>query len=106
MSEEKDYFEVIRKARRDVWNIVFYLLRKDIEVEMILHTLTISREEVEEIQTLLKGEERADLIRIAISFARDATQHGLTIEVIEEKTGVNRAYFIEYFDKGGEQNNG
>ena len=102
MDEKEDYFEVIRKARGEVWGIVIGLLRNNIEIDMILHVLMVKQEEIDEVRSVLLDIEKNEPLKIAISLAKDATQLGLTVALIEEKTGVHRSLFVDYLDKGEE----
>jgi hypothetical protein len=100
MDQGQDYFEVIRRARRDVWEIVIDLLQKNIEIDMILHVLMVKQEDIEEVRSVLLDIEETVSLKVAISLAKDATSLGLSVLTIEEKTGIHSSMFVEYLDIG------
>ena len=86
---------IVRKAKEEVFNIVMNLLSKQIDIEEIFDVLRYDKYFLTDIKNSLFDEAK----NIAISLARDAHELGLTVEKIEEATGIEKSLFIGYFDK-------
>lgn len=95
MSNNQDFKEIVKEARQEFWNIIIYLLNRDIDINTILSVLSVSRWEIEELQSAKGGEAR----RIAINLAKDAYELNLTAKDIEKTTGVNKFEFINYMEE-------
>jgi len=78
-----------------VFNIVMHLLSKQIDIEAIFDVLRYDRYFLTDIKNSMFDEAKS----IAISLARDAHELGLTVEKIEEATGIKKSLFVGYFDK-------
>ncbi|WP_419893162.1 hypothetical protein [Oceanobacillus kimchii] len=76
MSSKNCNDNIIKKARKEVWNIVTGLLDHDVDVSTIQTALAINCSEIEE----LKSERNVESIRIAINLAKEAKGLNLTAE--------------------------
>ncbi|WP_430789152.1 hypothetical protein VBD025_02910 [Virgibacillus flavescens] len=97
MNNNQDFEDIVKKARKKVWNIVISLLDNKVDIYTIIGILAVERNDLEELQ----GGKYEVAKRIAINLAEEAHELNLTAKTIEEKTGVRQSEFIKFMKEEG-----